>query len=63
MVLMARILQSCGSQQAADHVGAERRFGALHGFFLQMNESSARSRAPISWLSHRDAARAQPGSR
>ena len=29
--LRARLLQRRGAQQAADHIGAERRFGSLHG--------------------------------
>ncbi len=30
-VLGARLLEGSGAQQAADHVGAERRLGSLHG--------------------------------
>jgi hypothetical protein len=32
MMLVARLLQGGGPEQAADHIGAERRFGALHGY-------------------------------
>jgi hypothetical protein len=32
VMFMTSFLQGCGPQQAADHIGAERRFGALHGY-------------------------------
>ena len=36
VMLVARVLQGCRAQKAADHVGAERWLGPLHGMFLHV---------------------------
>ena len=58
--LLARLLQGGRAQQAADVIGAERRFGAFHGslsntsivgwveFFTRPNDLAARSKCWVS---------------